>query len=105
LINPNGKPTDTGKKVRRWLLQNTSENSPQFGNLSDLFGALTENQIVGKWGHEQEYYEKDPNLRLQEVFANSIDIIADGGQELKLLKKWTPTLGSTIERLIREALA
>lgn len=105
LVGQDGRLTDTGKKARRWLLQNTSESSPQFGNLSDLFGALTGNQIVGKWGHKQEYYEKDPSLRLQEVFANSIDILAQGGQELKHLKKWAPTLGTTIERLIREALA
>lgn len=105
LITPNGKPTDTGKKVRRWLLQNTSESSPQFGNMSDLFGALTENRIVGHWKHELAYYRNDPSRRLQEVFANCIDIIAQGGQELKHMKKWAPTLGSTIERLIREVLA
>ncbi len=105
LVGQDGKPTDRGKVVRRWLRQNTSSESPQFGNLSDLFGALTGNQIVGQWRHELDYYTKDPSLRLQEVFANSIDILAQGGQELKPLKKWAPTLGTTIERLIREVLA
>ncbi len=76
-----------------------------FGNMSDLFGALTENRIAGRWKHELDYYQADPSRRLQEVFANSIDILATGGQELKHMKKWAPTLGPTIERLIREAMS
>ena len=72
-----------------------------YAELSDIFSGVTQNQIRGRFYHENEYWYKE-NMLEKETFAN-LFAIAGGNdiQYLQIVNKYLPNTLKAFDGLIR----
>jgi hypothetical protein len=70
--------------------------------VSDLFGAVTNEDIVGVWKHGKPYYRRrGVGGRTKQAFANLIDIYGSGDQEMiDYIEKELPKLTKAFKEII-----
>lgn len=71
-----------------------SKEYQEYAELSDMLGGLTNNQIVGKYKHSNEYWKRKNSLE-KETFANLFAIA--GGNDIKYLKVINEYLPNTLK--------
>lgn len=70
-------------------------------SISDLFSNLTENKIVGRFGHEDSYWSRI-GMREKELIAGLLtEYIANDAESLKLIGS-IPALKSIFDKLVEE---
>ncbi len=75
-------------------------------SVSDLFGAVTNNVIVGAWGHWGSYYaRRGIESRYKQAFANLFDRYAVGGDDWGFIQKQLPNVAAVFERIMQEYAA
>ena len=69
-------------------------------------GAITNNVIVGAWGHWGSYYRKrGASSRYKQAFANLFDRYVVGGEDWSFIKKQLPRLAAVFEQIMKELAA
>jgi len=72
-------------------------------SISDLFDALTNKRIHGRWGHEAKYYRiRGFGGRTKQVFANLFDLYAVGGEDWGFVQKELPRVAAVFEVIMGE---
>lgn len=72
-------------------------------NVSDLFGAVTDNTIKGRFYHPDDYYQKRTDRKERETFANLFEIYSRKDRAAwKLVKKELPELARTFEQYVEK---
>jgi hypothetical protein len=87
------------------LAADLSLNGKYYDNpaISDICDALTHSNIVGNWGHFQEYYKARGALaRNKQIFANMVDVFAKGGDDALYVKRMFPEMSRVFIEMIRE---
>lgn len=108
-ISCNGELMDALEKDKHNIFEHKNEILKMFENkrykdyaeLSDIFSGVTQNQIRGKFYHENEYWERENTLE-KETFANLFAIA--GGNDIEYLQtvnKYLPNTLKAFDGLIR----
>jgi hypothetical protein len=76
------------------------------GNLSDLFGSVTRNEVSGRmksgFGHKNSYYKNDTLAAGKETFANLFDIHGENGLFWRyVLERMLPETNRTFWKLLK----
>lgn len=86
------------------LYKQLIKNNKHFREFSDIIGGMTNNEIVGKYGHKKEYWEKNGKLE-REIFAQLFTIAGnDDINQLELFSKYLPNVTKEFESIIKELL-
>ena len=68
--------------------------------ISDTFAALTKSNIIGKWGHSAEYWERGFWWQKAEVVANAYDLWGSGDKQLvQMYRGYFPYLAEFFDKL------
>ena len=80
-------------------------NNPIASNcVSDIFGGLSGNKVVGIYGHSANYWAQRPRSAVgKEAFAEITADSASNPQTLAFTKKYMPKTYSAYQRIIKGA--
>lgn len=84
------------------IQQEISALSNHLNGVSDLFGALSGNTMVGNWGHKKGYWN-DPDNAPAEAFAHMTDALMSKKDAEKAFKTYFPSALKRYKELIKEA--
>lgn len=88
------------KEIYNKLIKNNSN----YKELSDIIGGMTNNKIVGNYGHSKKYWEKSNKLK-RETFAQMFTMAGrDDLKQLELFQKYLPNVFKEFDNLIRRLL-
>lgn len=108
-ISCNGELTNALEKDKQNIFEHKNEILKMLGNkrykeyaeLSDIFSGVTQNQIRGRFYHENEYWERENTLE-KETFANLFAIAGENDIEyLQIVNKYLPNTLKAFDGLIR----
>lgn len=108
-ISCNGELIDALEKDKQNIFEHKNEILKMFENkrykeyaeLSDIFSGVTQNQIRGRFYHENEYWERENTLE-KETFANLFAIAGENDIEyLQIVNKYLPNALKAFDGLIR----
>lgn len=84
---------DIGNKVR----------APEFHSVSDLFGAMSKNQCVGKYYHQNVTYWNKPDRLGKEAFAHFFEAVCrQDSKKMDILKETFPKAYKMFEDMMEE---
>lgn len=84
-------------------LKNELRNEPDsIGPVSDLYGGVTNNEIVGQWGHSKDYWNR-ANKKVEVCSEAWADILQSYGQkeQTELMNKYLPGSKKYIEDYVK----
>lgn len=88
------------KEIYNKLIKNNSN----YKELSDIIGGMTNNEIVGNYGHSKKYWKKSNKLE-RETFAQMFTMAGrDDLKQLELFQKYLPNIFKEFDDLIRRLL-
>ncbi len=70
--------------------------------ISDLFGGMTDNQCIGKWGHDSPGYWKQPNRLEREAFAHFYSACIRNTEEVEIIRSVFPNAYKEFLRILEE---
>ena len=86
------------------VYKNLIKENNQLRELSDIIGGMTNNEIVGKYKHKNEYWLKNHKLE-REAFAQLFTIAGnDDINQLELFSKYLPNITKEFDNIIKELL-
>lgn len=75
-----------------------------YRELSDILGGMTDNKIVGRYKHENKYWQKSGKLE-KEIFAQMFTMAGNNDiKQLELFQKYLPNSFKEFDKLIRRLL-
>lgn len=80
---------------------NLIKNNSQYRELSDIIGGITNNEIVGRYGHSKKYW-KQPNKLEREIFAQFFTVASnDDFNQLLIFQQYLPNILKEFDNIIR----
>ena len=71
--------------------------------ISDIFSAMTMNELAGEKRHRKKYWEENPELRNPEIFANLVNLYGAEDQRFYgVMKRAFPALTDAFERILEK---
>lgn len=90
----------SNKEIYKKLIKNNGN----YKELSDIIGGITNNEIVGNYGHSKKYWKKSNKLE-RETFAQMFTMAGkDDLKQLELFQKYLPNIFKEFDNLIRRLL-
>ena len=71
-----------------------------YAGVSDIFGALTDCQCQGSWGHSKDYWKQDETHITKEAFANMFEASLGSKRKQELIEEFFPTAHCRYKELI-----
>lgn len=98
------------QKDKQYILNNQDtfkkliENNMNHKELSDIIGGITDNKVVGKYKHKNNYWKKANKLE-RETFAQMFTMAGnDDIKQLEVFQKYLPNIFKEFDDLIRRLL-
>lgn len=83
------------------LYQNLIKNNRNCRELSDIIGGMTNNNIVGRYGHKKKYW-KQPGKLQKEIFAQMFTVASnDDLTQLLIFQQYLPNTLREFDNLVR----